>query len=77
MYILFTSGILWIIGQWVIVTLSPADGHDDGNIAEEHHQDGQQPGQHEEVDEVSKLLFLVSQRNRVDALPEHGGSKNV
>ena len=60
----------------MIVTLSPADGHDDGNIAEEHHQDGKKPGQDEEVDEVSELLLLVTQRNRVDALPVHGGSKN-
>ena len=58
------------------MTLSPTDGDYDGHVAEEHHQDGQQPGQHEEVDEVSKLLLLVSQRNRVDALPVHGGSKN-
>ena len=50
------------------MALSPADGHDDGNIAEEHHQDGQEPREDEEVDEVSKLLLLVSQRYRVDAL---------
>ena len=58
------------------MALSPADGHDDGNIAEEHHQDGQEPREDEEVDEVCKLLLLVSQRYRVDALSGQGIGEN-
>ena len=52
------------------MALPPADGDYDGDVAEEHHQDGQEPRENKEVDEVDKLLLLIPQRYRVDALSE-------
>ena len=48
--------------------LSPVDGDDDGDVAEAHHYDGQQPGETEEVEEVGQLICLVCQSDSVDAL---------
>ena len=49
---------------------SPADGDDDGDVAEGHHEDRQQPGQREEVEEVGQLQLLVGEGDRVETLSE-------
>ena len=58
----------------MIVGLPPAHGDDDGDVAEEHDKDGQEPREDEEVHEVSELRLFVTQRYRVDALPR---GKNI
>ena len=52
------------------MALSPADGDDDGDVAEGHHEDRQQPGQREEVEEVGQLQLLVGEGDRVQTLSE-------
>ena len=49
---------------------SPADGDDDRDVAEGHHEDRQQPGQREEVEEVGQLQLLVGEGDRVETLSE-------
>ena len=48
--------------------MSPADLDHDGDITEDHHHQGEQPGESEEVEEVGELLVLVGQGDGVDAL---------
>ena len=50
------------------VGVSPADLDHDGDIAEDHRHQGEQPGESEEVEEVGELLVLVGQGDGVDAL---------
>ena len=38
---------------------SPTDCDDDGDVAEQHDDDGQDPGEYEEVEEVEELVVLV------------------
>ena len=52
-----------------MVELCPlADGDDDGQVAEGHHNDGQKPGEGEKVDKVNQLNLLVGDGDGVHAL---------
>ena len=51
---------------------SPTDCDDDGDVAEQHDDDGQDPGEYEEVEEVEELVVLVGEGDCVDALPVVG-----
>ena len=43
----------------VLGLLPPTDGDDDGDVAEAHHDDGEQPRQSEEVQKVDQLRGFV------------------
>ena len=46
----------------------PADGDDDGHVADQHHKDGQDPGESDEVGKIHKFLLFVCNGDGVHAL---------
>ena len=51
----------------VIQLCPPADGDDDGHIADQHDKDGQDPGESYEVGKIQKFLVVVCDSNGVHA----------
>ena len=47
----------------------PVDGDDDGQVADEHHKDGQDPGEGDEVSKIEQFMLLVGDGDGVHALP--------
>ena len=46
----------------------PADGDDDGHVADQHDTDGQDPGESDEVGKIQKFLVFVCDGDGVHAL---------
>ena len=51
---------------------SSTDCDDDGDITDKHDNDGEDPREDEEVQEVEQLVLLIRESDGVDALPVCG-----